>query len=103
MDYINVQCGLPELTKPTVLFKDNFACVEQVSKGFIKGDRIKHIAPKFFFTHEQQEDTIQVQTIAGKDNHADLFTKPLPPAVHQFHCQAIGLRKIFKLIEQSKI
>jgi hypothetical protein len=59
MDYINVQCGLPVLTKPIVLFKDNFACVEQVSKGFIKGDQIKHISPKFFFIHEQQGDTIQ--------------------------------------------
>jgi hypothetical protein len=45
MDYIHVQCGLLVLTNPIVLFKNNFTCVEQVSKGFIKGDQIKHIAP----------------------------------------------------------
>ncbi|CAM6102190.1 unnamed protein product [Calypogeia fissa] len=99
MDHINLHCDLPTLTTPTVLFEDNHACVEQVSKGFIKGDRIKHIAPKFFFTHEQQGDTIHVETIAGQDNHADLFTKALPPAIHHKHCHGIGLRRMSKLID----
>jgi hypothetical protein len=102
IDYINDQCGLPKLTEPIVLFKDNYACVEQISKDYIKSDRIKHIA-KFFFIHEQQEDTIQVKAIARKDNHENLFTKPLPPTVHQFHCEGIGLRKLSKLIAQSEL
>ena len=97
IDHINTNCGLSALTEPTVLFEDNHACVEQISKGFIKGDRIKHIAPKFFFTHEQEGNTISVKTIASKDNHADLFTKALTPALHNIHCQGIGLRKLSKL------
>jgi hypothetical protein len=83
--------------------QSNDACVEQVSKGFSKGDRIKHIAPKFFFTHEQQGDTIQVQSIAEKDNHADMFTKALPPALHQIHCEGIGLKRLSRLMKQTSL
>ena len=38
IDHINTHCGLPTLSNPTVLLEDNYACVEHVSKGFIKGD-----------------------------------------------------------------
>ncbi|XP_068315003.1 secreted RxLR effector protein 161-like [Pyrus communis] len=32
----------------------NAACIEQLKKGYIKGDNTKHIAPKFFYSHQQQ-------------------------------------------------
>jgi hypothetical protein len=37
---------------PTILYEDNTACIAQLKKGYIKGDRTKHISPKFFFTHD---------------------------------------------------
>ena len=30
-NHINVQCGLPKLSKPTILYEDNKACVDQIS------------------------------------------------------------------------
>ena len=37
---------------PTTLYEDNAACIVQLKNGYIKGDRTKHISPKFFFTHD---------------------------------------------------
>ncbi|XP_031116482.1 secreted RxLR effector protein 161-like [Ipomoea triloba] len=34
------------------IYEDNAACIAQLKEGYIKGDRIKHISPKFFFTHD---------------------------------------------------
>ena len=38
----------------TTLYEDNAACIAQLKGGYIKGDRTKHISPKFFYTHELQ-------------------------------------------------
>ncbi|GKA15946.1 reverse transcriptase domain-containing protein [Tanacetum coccineum] len=47
--------------------------------GYIKGDRFKHILPKFFFTHELHKiGDIIVQKVRSSDNLADLFTNALP-------------------------
>ena len=52
--------------------------ITQVKGGYIKGDRTKHILPKFFFTHElQKKCDIDVQLICSNGNLADLFTKAL--------------------------
>ncbi|XP_075515737.1 secreted RxLR effector protein 161-like [Primulina tabacum] len=57
----------------------NTACIAQLKGGNIKGDRTKHISPKFFYTHElQKKGDIDVQQIRSSDNVADLFTKALP-------------------------
>ncbi|XP_052878840.1 secreted RxLR effector protein 161-like [Gossypium arboreum] len=46
-------CGLSsEKETTTVLFEDNTTYIDQLDSGYIKGDRTKHIAPKFFFTHD---------------------------------------------------
>ena len=37
---------------PTIIYEDNAACVAQVRGGYIKGDKTKHISPKFFYIHE---------------------------------------------------
>ena len=45
--HIQEECGINSIiNSPTVIFEDNTGCIEQVSGGFIKGDRTKHIAPK---------------------------------------------------------
>ena len=38
-----------------ILYKDNAACITQIRGGYIKGDRNKHIASKFFYTHKLQK------------------------------------------------
>ena len=50
-----------------------------VEKRIIKGYRIKHILPKFFFTHDLQKNgDINVQQVCLCENLAYLFTKSLP-------------------------
>ncbi|XP_070017210.1 secreted RxLR effector protein 161-like [Nicotiana sylvestris] len=72
-------CGFPmETDNPTTLYEDNVACIAQLKGGYIKGDRTKHISPKFFFTHDfQQNGEINVQQIRSCEILADLFTKAL--------------------------
>ncbi|KAK4400311.1 Retrovirus-related Pol polyprotein from transposon TNT 1-94 [Sesamum angolense] len=51
--YVCESCGLESIEKsPTVIYEDNAACIAQIKDGYIKGDRTKHISPKFFSTHE---------------------------------------------------
>jgi hypothetical protein len=40
---------------PTMTYKNNTACIAQIKEGYIKGDRTKHISPKFFSTHDLQK------------------------------------------------
>ena len=79
IQHIQESCGLSFIKgDPTILFEDNVACIAQITEGYIKGDRIKHISPKFFYTHElQKSGEIDVQQIRSSDNLADLFTKSL--------------------------
>ena len=61
-----------------MLHEDNVACIAQIKGGFIKGDKVKLISPKFFYTHElQKKGEINVQQIQSCNNLADLFTKAL--------------------------
>ena len=50
--HIKSSCGFIGPSLPTIIYEDNYACINHFKKGFIKGDRIKHISPKFFFTRE---------------------------------------------------
>ena len=57
IQHIRKSCGLSSIkNKPTILYEDNAACIAQVKGGYIKGDRTKHISPKFFYTHELQNN-----------------------------------------------
>ncbi|XP_060963457.1 secreted RxLR effector protein 161-like [Cannabis sativa] len=50
--HIRGTCGLTSNKEvPTILYENNVACIAQFKGGYIKGDRTKHILPKFFFTH----------------------------------------------------
>ena len=79
IQHIRKSCGLSSIkNKPIVLYEDNVACIAQVKGGYIKGDRTKHISPKFFYTNElHNSGEINVQQIRSSDNLADLFTKAL--------------------------
>ena len=59
----------------------------------MKGDRIKHISPKFFYTHELKKDgEIDVQQIRYNDNLADLFTKALSSATFKKFVRQVDMR-----------
>ena len=63
----------------TIIYEENIACIAQLKEGYIKGDRTKHMSPKFFFTHDlQKNNDINIQQIRSCDNLVDLFTKSLP-------------------------
>ena len=94
--HIQESCGLSSVKdKPTILFKDNAACIAQIKGGYIKGDRTKHISLKFFYTHELQKNgEIDVQQIRSSDNLADLFTKALPTSTFKKLIYKVGMRKV---------
>ena len=94
--HIQESCGLSSVKdKPTIIFEDNAACIAQIKGGYIKGDRTKHISPKFFYTHELQKNgEIDVQQIRSSDNLADLFTKALPTSTFTKLIYKVGMRKV---------
>ena len=50
--------------RSNILYEDNTACITQIRRDYIKGDKTKDISPKFFYTHElQKSDDIDVQLI----------------------------------------
>ena len=96
MQHIRETCNLSfNKESPTVLYEDNAACIAQLKGGYIKGDRTKHISPKFFFTHElQKKEEIDVHQIRSSDNLADLFTKALPTTTFEKLVHKIGMRRL---------
>ena len=77
------------------MYEDNAACIGQLKGGYIKEDRTKHISPKFFFTHDlQQNGEIEVHQIRSSDNLADLFTKALPTSTFEKLRYKIGMRRL---------
>ena len=86
-------CSLYVQTKiPKTLYEDNAACIAQLNGEYIKGDRTKHISPKFFFTHDlQQQGEINVQQIRLSDNLEDIFNKVLPTSTFEKLRYKIGM------------
>ncbi|GJS06039.1 hypothetical protein Tco_0362835 [Tanacetum coccineum] len=78
--HIHESCGISSgQESPTIVHKDNAACIAQLKDEYIKGDKTKHILPKFLFTHDlQKSGNIIVQKVRSSDNQANLFTKALP-------------------------
>ena len=97
--FIRSNCGLSYDESPTILYEDNSACVTQMQAGFIKGDRTKHIDPKYFsFTNDLiTSKALEVKKIASVDNLADLFTKALPTNTHRHLVHGIGMRRLHNL------
>ncbi|XP_056692034.1 uncharacterized protein [Spinacia oleracea] len=89
-------CGLSSGKEaPTLLYEDNATCIAQLKEGYIKGDRTKHISPKFFFTHElQKTGDVNILQIHSSENLADLFTKALPTATSKKFIHLIGLGRL---------
>ena len=96
IQHIRKSCGLSYIkNKPTILYKDNAACIAQVKGRYIKGDRTKHISLKFFYTYElQNSGEIIVQQIRSSDDLADLFPKALPTTTFKKLVHQIGMRHV---------
>jgi len=96
IQHIQKNCGLSSgRMDTTIIYEDNTACIAQLKEGYIKGDRTKHISPKFFFTHDLQKNgDINIQQIRSCDNLADVFTKSLPSKVFEKLVLRIGLRRL---------
>ncbi|XP_013645208.1 uncharacterized protein LOC106349787 [Brassica napus] len=93
--HVRSDCGMVECKKPTEMFEDNAACIDQLKDGYIKGDRIKHILPKSFFTHDlQKAGEVQVVQVRSSDNSADLFTKSLPTSTFRRLTHQIRVRRL---------
>jgi hypothetical protein len=62
---------------------------------YIKGDKTKHISPKFFSTHDlQKNDLINICQIKSNDNLADLFSKSLPKNIFEQVSNKIDIRRL---------
>ena len=67
----------------------------QVKGEYIKGDRIKHISSKFFYTHELYNNgEINVQQIRSSDNLTYLFTKVMSTATFKKLVHQIGMLQV---------
>lgn len=82
---LNQQYKLKNADQPTTIYKDNSACVRQMSSGFIKADRTKHISPHIFgFTQDLiDHGQLVIQKIESENKIADMLTKALPAYKHK--------------------
>jgi hypothetical protein len=81
INHIQVLCGIEPIRSPTIIYKDNAACVAQMKSGYVKSNVSKHITPKLFYPHELQVNgEISILQIKSCNNLTYLFTKCLPYA-----------------------
>nr|AAL67590.1 putative polyprotein [Oryza sativa Japonica Group]AAP55150.1 retrotransposon protein, putative, Ty1-copia subclass [Oryza sativa Japonica Group] len=93
--HIERSCGLSISNAPTIIYEDNAACVAQMQLGYVKNNMTKHIAPKFFYSHElQKQGEVKILQSKSCDNLADLFTKSLPACTFQKFVRDIGMRRL---------
>ena len=95
------QAGLAPSQEPTVIHKDNSACISQVAAGFIKADRIKHVDPQIFsYTQDLiQNGQLHVNKIESANNIVDMLTKALLAYTHKKLVYATGMRSHLELIK----
>jgi hypothetical protein len=54
INHIQQSCGLGAIKAPTIIYKDNAACITQMETCYIKSNINKNISPKLFYHHELQ-------------------------------------------------
>ncbi|GJS25735.1 hypothetical protein Tco_0486355 [Tanacetum coccineum] len=93
---IRESCGISSGQEaPTDIHDDNAAYIAQLKDGYIKGDKTKHIIPKFFFTHNlQKSGDIIVQKVRSSDNQAYLFTKALSTTTFKKLVHDTGMQRL---------
>ena len=77
--HIQKSCGLNIADTPTIIYEDNAACVAQIQIVYVKNNLTKHIAPKYFYSHDfQKQGEVKILQARSCDNMTDLYTKYLP-------------------------
>lgn len=101
MNHVFESCGYSTISKPTTIYEDNASCIHQIQSGFIKGDKTKHINPKFFYTASLNGKEVQVTKVSSHDNIADIFTKSLPAGPHRHLVQKLGMMRLSTLVKNN--
>ena len=71
--------------------------------GCVKGNLIKHIAPKFFYPHELHKNgAIIGEKVRFSDNLADLFTKSLPTSTFEKYVHSIRMHRLGRLLSSGE-
>jgi hypothetical protein len=95
INHTETSCGIGALESPTIIYKDNAACVAQMQTRYIKTNYMKHISLKLFYPHELQEHgEISVMQTKSCDNFANLFTKSLPLAIFNKYIKGNGMKRL---------
>ncbi|GJX08082.1 secreted RxLR effector protein 161-like protein [Tanacetum coccineum] len=97
--HIRKLCGISlGQESPTIVHEDNSTCIALLKDEYIKGDKTKHILPKFLFTHDlHKSGDIIVQKVRLSDNQANLFTKALPTTTSNMLVYDTGMRRLNEL------
>ena len=83
-----------DITDPTTLLSDNMGAI-LLSKNPVHHERSKHISLRHHYLREQVDDnSIQLQHVASKDNQADILTKILPKDQFNTLRDSIGLETV---------
>ena len=83
---------------PTIIYEDNAACVVQMHMGYVESNLTKHIATKFFYPHEfQNNEEIKILQAKSCENLEDLFTKSLLASSFHRCVRGIGMRRLREL------
>lgn len=87
---------------PTMLFMDNPSAISLI-KNPVFHKRIKHIDVRFHYIRERYaKQGFALEHVASKEQHADIFTKPLPRQLYAYHREALGIRAKGHLREAKK-
>jgi hypothetical protein len=95
INHIQVSCGIEPIGSPTIIYKDNAACIAQMQSSYVKSNVTKHITQKLFYPHELQVNgEISMMQTKSCDNLADLFTKSLPYCIFSKCVAGIGMCRL---------
>lgn len=79
-------------SSPPLLWGDNQSTVGLTKDASFSG-RSKHIEARYYFIRELvQDNKLRTAHIAGRENQADIFTKPLSFQDHTRLCARLGLK-----------
>ena len=98
------QCSLQTQDQPTIIFEDNATCIRQMSSGFIKADRTKHISPHIF-TYGQdliENRQLEIRKVESEHNIADMLTKALPAYKHRKLVEAASMKTLHSLTSPGR-
>ena len=95
--HIESYCGFVGPSLPTIIYEDNYAYINQFKKGFIKGDQIKRISPKFSFTRELNDNYINIESIISSKNLVNIFIKSLQASKHWLNI-SLRLRRLLEMV-----